>query len=228
MLRNLNRSYTRGRVCGTPFIGVLGSEIPSSGDNGAGYAYNDLNLPADANKRYRGRIVAWPSAGEFFAYEPTDFVFSGAPDGIYTAQYQLDQWDESGTKTSFDPETITLTVGSANVTGSAAWTEANDTASSVGTVTVSGSSTATEANDSTAGSGAVIVSGTSSTTEADDTLSAAGTVTGGGTGSGWTEANDQVAGEGVVCARAPRGSGYRRPFKNTVRPSSPNTKRTKH
>lgn len=237
MLRNLNRSYARGRVCGTPHVGVLGSEIPSSGDNGPGYAYNDLSLPADANKEICGRITTWPSAGTLTAYEDTSFTFTGAPDGIHTFQYQLyvDYVATGG------PTTVTLTVGDGVVAGSAAWTEANDTASGSGTMTVSGSGSATESNDSAtgsgvltvsgtsvtteaddaaAGSGTLSVSGTSSTTEANDTASASGTVTSDGSVIGTitaTEADDQADAQGVVCARAPRGCGYRRPFINTKR-----------
>lgn len=70
-------------------FGVLGSEIPSAGPNGAGYLYNDLTLPADANKEVRGQIVTWPSAGTLKAYEDSSFEFSGAPDGNYSFEYQL-------------------------------------------------------------------------------------------------------------------------------------------
>lgn len=89
LLRNLNLSAGGKRILGTPWVGVLGSSVPSSGDNGPGIAYNDLTLPADANKAIRVSIVAWPSAGTLFVFEDTSFVFSGAPDGIYSFQYQL-------------------------------------------------------------------------------------------------------------------------------------------
>lgn len=89
MLRNLNQSSGGQRVCGTPKSGVLGSLIPSTGDNGAGYTYNDLSLPADNTKEICGRITSWPSAGTLTAYEDTSFEFSGAPDGVYSFQYQL-------------------------------------------------------------------------------------------------------------------------------------------
>lgn len=94
-------------VVGHRGLGVLGSDIPSTGDNGAGYLYNDLTLPADANKEVRGLILTQPSAGSLFAYEDSSFEFSGAPDGSYTFTYRLyvDGVD-SGTGTT------TLTVGS--------------------------------------------------------------------------------------------------------------------
>ena len=94
-------------VVGHRGLGVLGSDIPSTGDNGAGYLYNDLTLPADAGKEVRGLILTQPSAGSLFAYEDSSFEFSGAPDGIYTFTYRLyvDGVD-TGTGTS------TLQVGS--------------------------------------------------------------------------------------------------------------------
>ena len=88
MLRNLNRSTARGRVCGTPRTGVLGSAIPSTGDNGAPPLYNDISLPADNDKEYRMRITTWPSGLTLFAYEDSSFIASGA-DGLYTIPYEL-------------------------------------------------------------------------------------------------------------------------------------------
>lgn len=76
-------------VVGNRGLGVLGSAVPSAGDNGAGYLYNDLSLPADANKEVRGLILTQPSAGTLYAYEDSSFEFSGAPDGSYTFTYRL-------------------------------------------------------------------------------------------------------------------------------------------
>lgn len=94
-------------VCGNRGLGVLGAEVPSTGDSGAGYLYNDLSLPADANKEVCGRITSWPSTGDLFAYEDTSFEFSGAPDGSYTFDYQL---YVDGVATG-SPETVYLQVG---------------------------------------------------------------------------------------------------------------------
>lgn len=96
-------------------LGVLGSLIPATGDNGAGYTYNDLSLPADNAKEICGRVTSWPSAGTLYAYEDTSFEFSGAPDGSYTFQYQL---YVDGVATG-SPETVSLYVGSVPVTISA-------------------------------------------------------------------------------------------------------------
>ena len=112
----------RGRVCGTPNSGILGSLIPSTGDNGPAYAYNDLSLPADAGKEISGQITVWPSAGTLFAYEDTSFSFTGAPDGTYKFQYQL---NVNGIPTG-SPVAVSITIGTAGVVGSVGWAEAPD------------------------------------------------------------------------------------------------------
>lgn len=75
-------------IIGGTGLGVLGQNIPSTGMSGPGYTYNDLSLPADNLKEICGRLTALPSAGTLHAYEDTSFTFV-APDGVYTAQYQL-------------------------------------------------------------------------------------------------------------------------------------------
>jgi len=95
-------------VVGDRGLGVLGSEVPSTGDSGAGYLYNDLSLPGDASKEVRGLITSQPSAGTLYAYEDSSFTFTGAPDGTYSFGYQL---YVDGASTG-SPATVTLTVGS--------------------------------------------------------------------------------------------------------------------
>lgn len=75
-------------VIGVPGHGVLAELIPSSGERGAAYAYNDLELPGDRGKEIRTLITTWPALGKLYAYEDTSFVFDG-PDGTHTFQYQL-------------------------------------------------------------------------------------------------------------------------------------------
>lgn len=87
--RNLNYSVGGKRILGTPKTGVLGSLIPSTGDSGAGFLYNDLSLPADDSKEIRGEIIDWPSSGVLVAYEDSSFSFTGAPDDTYSFTYQL-------------------------------------------------------------------------------------------------------------------------------------------
>lgn len=68
-------------VCGNRGLGVLGSDIPATGDQGASYLYNDLTLPDDANKQIRGLIVTPPATGTFFAYEDGSFEWQSAANG---------------------------------------------------------------------------------------------------------------------------------------------------
>lgn len=76
-------------VIGDTGLGVLGSAVPSTGTHGPSYLYNDLVLPADANKEVRGLIVTPPSAGTFCAYEDGSFSLIGAANGNYTFVYRL-------------------------------------------------------------------------------------------------------------------------------------------
>lgn len=76
-------------VIGETGLGVLGSAVPSTGEHGASYLYNDLSLPADNDKEIRGLIVTPPSAGTFYAWEDGSFSLVGAPDGEYTFVYRL-------------------------------------------------------------------------------------------------------------------------------------------
>lgn len=93
-------------LIGETGLGVLGSAIPSTGDNGAGYCYNDLSLPADNTKEICGRITTPPATGTLTAYEDTSFLYTG-PDGTHTFQYQL---YVDGVATG-SPTTVTLNVG---------------------------------------------------------------------------------------------------------------------
>jgi len=99
-------------VIGGTGLGVLGSDIPSTGTHGASYLYNDLVLPADAGKEIRGLIVTPPSVGTFYAYEDGSFTFAGAPGGIHSFVYRLfvDGVD-SGTATG------TISIGSSILAG---------------------------------------------------------------------------------------------------------------
>jgi hypothetical protein len=76
-------------VIGDTGLGVLGSEVPSTGEHGPSYLYNDLSLPADNGVEIRGLIVTPPSAGTFFAFEDGSFSLVGAPDDTYTFTYRL-------------------------------------------------------------------------------------------------------------------------------------------
>lgn len=95
--------------------------------------------------------------------------------------------------------------GGGDVTGTVAWTEANDTAALTGAATVSGTSSWTESNDGASLTGSATVSGSASWTEASDTASLAGSLTASGAIS-WTEANDIAALTGTVGSGAVDGS----------------------
>jgi hypothetical protein len=124
MLRNLNRTYSRGRVCGTPQSGVAGSLIPSTGSHGPGYAYSSLSLPADNDKEYQGYITSIPTGLTIFANEDTSFTAS-ANDGTYTVPWDLYENGVFLGSTSFSltfgsGAVISCTVGNAAAAGSLA------------------------------------------------------------------------------------------------------------
>lgn len=87
-------------------LGIRGALVPATGVNGPSYLFNDLSLPADADKEVRGLILVPPSAGVWFAYEDGSFSFTGAPDGIYTVPYTL-----YADGADLGNATITITVG---------------------------------------------------------------------------------------------------------------------
>lgn len=119
-------------VVGDRGLGVLGSQVPSTGTNGASYLYNDLSLPADNDYEIRGVIETWPSAGTLRANEEGSFTFSDAPDGQYTFTYRLYvSGVDSGTAT------VTITVGTAEIIATLSSTLGTFTFTGVGAVTVS-------------------------------------------------------------------------------------------
>jgi len=101
-LRASTTSLIPGRlVAGNRGLGVRGSAVPATGTNGPGFLYNDLALPAEANKEVRGLILTRPSAGSFFAYENSAFTLIGAHAQNYFARLDAN----GGFDASFaDPE----------------------------------------------------------------------------------------------------------------------------
>lgn len=65
-------------------LGVLGQNLAQAGLNGQGYLAQFVTLPADNLKEVSGLITAYPSAGNFVPVEDGSFLFSGAPDGLYS------------------------------------------------------------------------------------------------------------------------------------------------
>jgi len=117
-LRNLQALHALGgRIIGTPYVGIRGDQIPSSGDAGPAPLYNDITLPADAAVFVRAELLTLPSAGTLMMAEDSSFEWPASgesvADGTYTATYRVyrDGVPDAGT------ETITLTMGAAPSTG---------------------------------------------------------------------------------------------------------------
>lgn len=101
-----------------PGLGILGSAIPTTGDNGGSPVLND---GVSAGKEYRWALVTSPASGTITLYEDLTFEFSGATDGIHSATYRL--WEDGvdqGTATitlQVGPSYTTIAVTLANVVG---------------------------------------------------------------------------------------------------------------
>lgn len=105
----------------------------------------------------------------------------------------------TGTAAWTEAQDIWTGAGGVQDNGTAAWVEAKDIWAGAGGVLVSGTAAWTEAADTWAGVGTVLVSGAAAWTEAQDTWAGAGTVASGITGTAaWTEAQDTWAGAGAV------------------------------
>lgn len=100
-------------VVGDTGLGVVGADVPASGEHGPSFLYNDLALPADAGKEVRGLIVTPPSSGSLFAHEDGSFEFTGSSAGAYSFTYRLfvDGADMGTASASF-------TVGAGGITAS--------------------------------------------------------------------------------------------------------------
>ena len=90
-------------------------------------------------------------------------------------------------------------IASTGVTGTLAYTNANDTLAATGTPTLTGSLSKTNNNDTLAGTGTTVIVGTLATTNNNDTLAASGTTTITGT-LATTNANDTLVASGSVGA----------------------------
>ena len=110
-LRISTTEHFSGLVIGNTGLGVPAESIPSSGDSGASFLYNDLSLPADNGKEIRGEILALPADGALFVNEDGSFTFTGAADGDYSFTYQL---YVDGVAIG-SPATVSLTVGEGGV-----------------------------------------------------------------------------------------------------------------
>lgn len=104
-----------------PGLGILGSDIPTTGDNGGSPVLNDGISPT---KEYRWALVTPPASGTITFYEDLTFEFSGAANGIHSATYRL--WEDGvdqGTATitlQVGPSYTTISVTLANSVGAIA------------------------------------------------------------------------------------------------------------
>ena len=90
MRRNLNKSSGGRRILCTPRTGVPGSLIPSTGEHGASYLYNDLDLPADNDVEVRGYVTSPPDLPGWFAHKDGSWEHDPeAVPGSYPFTYQL-------------------------------------------------------------------------------------------------------------------------------------------
>lgn len=90
-----------------PGHGIQAQNVPATGDNGAGYLYNDIaEYSFTATDELRGQILTLPAAGTFTPYEDSSFSFTGAPDGVYTFTYR---GFRNGV--SYGDYTVTMTIG---------------------------------------------------------------------------------------------------------------------
>jgi len=79
---------TSSVVVGDPGHGVVASSVPSTGEHGPGYIYDQITALSLTTEEVRGLITAQPSAGTLAAFEDSSFEFD-APDGSYSFSYQL-------------------------------------------------------------------------------------------------------------------------------------------
>lgn len=94
---------------------------------------------------------------------------------------------------------LSIASSSSGVSGTVAYTNANDTLAASGTTTVTGSLAKTNANDTSAASGTTTVTGSLAKTNANDTVSASGAVGSDVTGTvSYTNANDTSAASGTT------------------------------
>lgn len=98
-------------VIGNTGLGAPAESIPSNGDSGGSFLYNDLSLPADNGKEIRGEILSLPASGTLLVDEDGSFTFAGAADGDYSFTYQL---HVDGVATG-SPATVSMTVGAGGV-----------------------------------------------------------------------------------------------------------------
>lgn len=115
MLRDLNQTEAPGmRRLGLSTTGMLGADLPRTGEHGPSWMYPSIDLPADADKEYSlwVRSTTLPAG----ILPPDDYgslVAPGLPDGAYPTTFTLREWG-----VPLEPDvTATIYVGSVYIGG---------------------------------------------------------------------------------------------------------------
>lgn len=88
-LRQLNQTNARGRVCGTPKVGVLGSTVPRTGTNGAAPLVTAFGLTsADDAVEVLAVIETVSYTGLLRMDEDSSFVYTGANGSVTLRGYR--------------------------------------------------------------------------------------------------------------------------------------------
>lgn len=147
-------------------FGILGADIPTTGDNGGSPVLNDGIV---STSEYHWRVETPPSDGVLTIYPDLTFDWdaAGVADGSYPWVYRLfEDGTDEGTAT------VSQTVGTVTATASIA--ESDDSLSASGTVVagINATLSVTEAADTLAAVANAAISATLSATESGDELAA--------------------------------------------------------
>lgn len=118
-------------------FGILAENIPSSGDFGPPYLYNDVTLPADNGKEICGRITIFPvGLTSFRVFDDSSFIPVG-PNGNYSFTYQkyVDGVIDGGTAVA------SFTIGADVALAGAAISVASGFGQIISSIVLSGSAT---------------------------------------------------------------------------------------
>lgn len=121
MLRNLNKTRDGKRILGTPYVGVLGSAVPTAGPPYA-LARNDVVFNSLQSNYVRVWVTSFTFPAGFFVEEDTRWTAPTLSDGTYVANGYLivDDVDVDGPTPGQPYPLLTLTEGSTPFTATAA------------------------------------------------------------------------------------------------------------
>lgn len=149
-------------------FGILGSDIPTTGDNGGSPVLNDSPI---STSEYHWRVETAPSAGVLTTYPDLTFEWdgTGVADGSYPWVYRL---FEDGA--SQGTATVNQTVGSGGISADLAATESVDTLASAATVAVDSSLSSADSADTLSAEATIVsrIVATLFVTESGDELAA--------------------------------------------------------